>query len=149
MGVEDEFAEQLDANGGGWERVFGAVRICISKLQRLFAHTRLTLFVHNRRYYVRDELAFADPEHVRRATGAKDGQSYSASTGRSVLKSEHLANRRNRLKKRVANLLLGELAEEDVEMMELVGEGTYWAWEPKSRPPCFTSNAGDCSDRLR
>ena len=74
-------------------------------------------------YYVRDELAFADPVHVRRAVNPEDGASYSTARGRSVLKSEHLAARRRRLRRRVRALLPGELDDEEVGMLEVVGEG--------------------------
>lgn len=76
-------------------------------------------------YYVRDELAFADPEHVRRVRHAEDGASYSTASGRSVLNSRYLADRRRRLHKRVANLLPGDLRDEDVEALEVVGEGAH------------------------
>lgn len=77
-------------------------------------------------YYVRDELAFADPEHVRRPKNeAEDGVSYSTQSGRSVLNSAHLVSRRARLAKRVGKLLPGNLPEEDVEMLELVGQGLH------------------------
>ena len=76
-------------------------------------------------YYVRDELAFADPEHVRRARYAEDGASYSTASGRSVLNSEYLLDRRRRLRKRVANLLPGDLRDEEVEALEVVGEGAH------------------------
>ena len=76
-------------------------------------------------YYVRDELAFADPEHVRRVRHAEDGASYSTASGRSVLNSRYLADRRRRLHKRVANLLPGDLKDEEIEALEVVGEGAH------------------------
>ena len=76
-------------------------------------------------YYVRDELAFADPEHVRRARHAEDGASYSSVSGRSVLNSKYLADRRWRLRRRVADLLPGALRDEEVEALEVVGEGAH------------------------
>ena len=76
-------------------------------------------------YYVRDELAFADPEHVRRVRHAEDGASYSTKSGRSVLNSRYLTDRRRRLRARVANLLPGELRDEEVEALEVVGEGAH------------------------
>ena len=76
-------------------------------------------------YYVRDELAFADPEHVRRVRHAEDGQSYSSTSGRSVLNSKYLADRRWRLRRRVADLLPGALNDEEVEALEVVGEGAH------------------------
>ena len=76
-------------------------------------------------YYVRDELAFADPEHVRRVRHAEDGASYSTQSGRSVLNSRYLTDRRRRLRARVANLLPGELRDEEVEALEVVGEGAH------------------------
>jgi hypothetical protein len=76
-------------------------------------------------YYVRDELAFADPEHVRRVRHAEDGASYSTKSGRSVLNSRYLTDRRRRLGARVANLLPGELRDEEVEALEVVGEGAH------------------------
>ena len=74
-------------------------------------------------YYVRDELAFADPVHVRRRKNVEDGESYSLARGRSVLSSRYLDARRARLRKRVKDVLPGELDDEDVEMLEVVGEG--------------------------
>ena len=73
---------------------------------------------------MRDELAFADPEHVRRVRHAEDGASYSTASGRSVLNSRYLADRRRRLHKRVANLLPDDLKDE-IEALEVVGEGAH------------------------
>ena len=85
-------------------------------------------------YYFRDELAFADPVHVRRAVNPEDGASYSSARGRSVLASEHMAAaRRRRLRRRLRNLLPGELDDEDVGMLEVVGEGMANLAEARAR----------------